>query len=175
SNANEAYEMTKLAFKINGPVYIRITRELEQNFELESGGSLINTMIKSGEKVAIVGSGPFLYKGYELSKLLNERSGINAAVFNLSYIKPYPVDYIKNILEGFEIIITLEDHQIKGGIGSIISEIASEFNPRRILMLGINDRFGECGTKALLDKELGIDIETSFEKVQTFLSKVKTL
>src|SRR5690606_11280820 len=126
-------------------------------------------MIKSGEKVAIIGSGPFLYKGYQLAKLISERLGINPAVFNLSYIKPYPVDYIKGILRDYEKIITLEDHQLRGGIGSIVSEISTEFIPRKILKLGIDDRFGECGIKEELDEELDVDLEKVFEKTKEFL------
>lgn len=171
SNANEAYEMTKLAFKIDQPVYIRITREIEQNFVLNTNESLINNLIKSGEKVGIIGSGPFLYKAYLLADLLKSRMNLNPNVYNLSYIKPTPTDYIKDILSNNEVIITVEDHQISGGIGSIVSEVAAENLPRPILRCGIDGRFGECGTKELLDQELGVDLESLFKKVQLFMGK----
>ncbi len=172
SNATEAYEMTKLAFEIEGPVYLRITREIEQNFELENRGSLINALIRNGkDKVALIGSGPFLYKAYELAKMIKEKLDIETSVYNLSYIKPYPVEYIKSILRDNNVIVTLEDHQINGGIGSIVTEITSEYLPRPVLRLGIDGRFGECGTREILDKELGVDLESMFNKVKIFIEK----
>ena len=171
SNANEAYEMTKLAFTIKAPVYLRITREIEQNFELENRTSLINNKIKSGEKIGIIGSGPFLYKSYLLAKMIDESTGINPNVYNLSYIKPYPVEFINTILSENKIIITLEDHQLSGGVGSIVTEVASENNPKPILRFGINGRFGECGTREEIDKELGVDLDTLLKRSLQFIDK----
>lgn len=176
ANATEVKEMLELATTLESPVYIRLYRENRLDFELEKNVNLTNTLIyqnsgkenKNGKKISIVANGQYLYKAYEIAKEL-EKENIYVQVYNLSYIKPAPINFLNEITTNSNLIFSLEDHQITGGIGSLLSEYAAEYMPKQIIRFGVKDRFGECGTEEELEKELGLDNETLIEKIKSYI------
>ena len=95
-----------------------------------------------------------------------KNDGINASIYNMPTVKPIDRDYIINAAKGP--IVTCEDHNIIGGLGSAVAEIVTQENPTRILRIGINDRFEESGSYRDLYHKYGLDAEGIAAKIKKF-------
>ncbi len=94
----------------------------------------------------------------------------DATVWSAPFIKPIDRLQVTAICKQSKAVVVLEEHSVLGGLGSAITEIASEFSPTRILRIGINDCFSHfCGTYEYLLKEHGLDLSTIELKIHDFL------
>lgn len=144
--------------KLKVPSYVRIARNVVPNFlpkKYKFKFKKIAT-IKPGNKVAVISSGPMLYNcSLAINKMAKKK---DFALFNLSTIKPIDKNYMLSKLKKFRKIITVEDHTIEGGIGSAISEVISNSNfPKKIMMLGITDKFINSDSPSNIEKEFKLD------------------
>lgn len=99
-------------------------------------------------------------------------SYVSASVWSAPFIKPAKVDQVKAICQHSSAVVTMEEHSIYGGLGSMIAEIASEYCPVRILRIGVRDRFSEhCGTYDYLLKEHGLDRGSIEKQLTEFLAQ----
>jgi len=95
----------------------------------------------------------------------------DAAVWSAPFIKPIDSQQVISICKQSRVVVVLEEHSVLGGLGSAISEVASEFAPVRILRVGVNDRFSHCcGTYEYLLKEHGLDRSAIELKIHDFLA-----
>ena len=95
----------------------------------------------------------------------------DAAVWSAPFIKPIDSQQVTAICKQSRLVVVLEEHSVLGGLGSAITEIASEFAPVRILRIGINDRFSHyCGTYEYLLKEHSLDRSAIERKIHDFLA-----
>ena len=144
--------------KINGPVYVRLTRpavpviyENNEKFEIgkgiQFGNGLDGTVIATGVCVTEA-----LQAKEELAKL-----GINIRVIDIHTIKPIDKDLIIKCAKETKKIVTVEDHSIFGGLGTAVCEVLAENYPTKVERLGINDCFGKSGNSTELMKYFGID------------------
>lgn len=153
ADANETKRAVVAATKHNGPVYIRFARQKSPLFIKDKTFKIGQAeILEKGTDVSIVGIGPLLYEAILAAKELKIQ-GISAEVINCPSIKPLDKNTILRSVKKTNALITLEDHQIHGGLGSAISEILAENYPVKTYMLGVRDSFGASGeTEELWDK-----------------------
>ena len=141
--------------EFDGPVYVRLGRlavpvindSETYSFELGKGVEL-----KEGKDVTIFATGMMVNEALIASETLKEQ-GINAGVVNIHTIKPIDKDLIIKKAKETGAVITVEEHNIIGGLGSAVAEVLSENHPVIMKRIGINDTFGESGKpKDLLEK-----------------------
>jgi len=109
--------------------------------------------------VAIVATGHLVYNALLCAKEL-EKEGIKVLVVNNHTIKPMDEDLILGIAKRTGAIVTVEDHQIAGGMGSAIAEFLAKSYPIPVEFVGIKNKFGQSGTPAELVKHYGLDVES---------------
>jgi transketolase len=119
-------------------------------------------------KVAIIGCGPILYEAIQAAVSL-EKEGIGVTVINMPQIKPLDVGYLLRVAHDVRAIVTVEEHQITGGLGSAVAEYLSEHYPIRIGRVGVEDRFGQSGKVQELYEEYGLSAKYIAKKVRETL------
>lgn len=173
ADAIETAQMIRVAAKMPGPFYIRMSRgntplifnNIEYTFEYGK-----SKVIKDGEDVAIIASGIMVNIALEAARELQSEN-INASVVNLSSIKPIDVDTITQVAKKTGAIVTAEEHTIYGGVGSAVAEVVCQNCPVPIEMVGIQGVFGESGKpNELLDKH-HLTVEGIKEKVKKVLKR----
>ncbi len=170
ADALETKKAVLLSVKYKGPVYIRIPRtqapiltENETPFEIGKA-----EVLSEGKNISILATGEMVYYALLAAEEL-KKSNISARVINVSTIKPLDTKVIQSAAEETGAIVTAEDHQIAGGLGSAVSEYLSENFPVPIKMIGIKDKFGESGTSEELLQKYGLTKEEIIKAVTTVL------
>ncbi|MBN1353854.1 MAG: transketolase family protein [Candidatus Omnitrophica bacterium] len=160
SDAVEAYKATLKAAEIQGPVYIRLGRnpapiltKKEDPFEIGKA-----VLYEDGKDVTIVTCGHSLYEAKEAREAL-KREGIYAQVINLHTPKPLDEELILEAARKTGAFVTLEEHTIFGGMGSVVAEFLSQNYPIPVKMIGIKDSFGESGAPLELLEHFGLTVE----------------
>ncbi len=171
-DTHEARRATLAIAKHQGPVYMRLARENTpvmttpgSPFEIGKAQVYLSRDPQHEKKVGIIASGPVLYNALVAGKELNEK-GIGASVMNLATIKPLDTVAIELFAKEHGALVTVEEHQVMGGMGSAISEHLSEALPTRVIRLGVHDQFGQSGTQDELLKYYGIDVRSIVEAVK---------
>lgn len=152
--------------KIDGPVYLRLCRMAtpviyEGNEQFEIGRGI---QLGSGTDASIIATGVTVSEALKAQEILQER-GIDVRVIDIHTIKPIDRDLIVKCAEETARIITVEDHNIIGGLGSAVCEILSEEYPVKVERMGINDCFGRSGKAEELMTYYKIDAEAIVNKV----------
>ena len=160
---------TKWAIKkikeINGPVYLRLCRLAtpkiynEENFEIGKG-----VQIGEGTDATIIATGVTVPEAIKTMEELKEK-GVNVRVIDMHTIKPIDKEIIIKSAKETKKIITVEDHNIIGGLGSAVCEVLSENYPTQVIRMGINDRFGISGKAEELLKYFEIDKDSIIKKI----------
>ncbi len=158
-DAEEARKATLWAATHPGPVYIRLGREktpvmTTKDTPFEMGKSQI--LWKSNDpKVAIISTGSLTHNALMAGKELSEE-GIETVVINLHTIKPLDmamIEYVSKIGR----VVTVEEHQIAGGMGSAVAEALAQTKPAFMEFIGVHDKFGQSGTPDELVAHYGMD------------------
>ena len=152
--------------KIDGPVYLRLCRMAtpviyEGNEQFEIGRGI---QLGSGTDASIIATGVTVSEALKAQKILQEQ-GIDVRVIDIHTIKPIDRDLLAKCAEETARIITVEDHNIIGGLGSAVCEILSEEYPVKVERMGINDCFGRSGKAEELMTYYKIDAEAIVNKV----------
>ncbi len=157
-DALEARRATVAVARLAGPAYLRLTREKtpvmtvdETPFEIGKAYELAG-----GTDVAIIGAGPILYEALLAAGELKER-GISALVLNCHTVKPIDADAVAAAAKACGAVVTVEEHQIHGGIGSAVAEVLARRCPVPVEFVGMPDTFGESGQPGELFKKYGLD------------------
>jgi transketolase len=135
----------------NGPVYLRLARDVcpdvsEADYEFVLGRTI---PLRQGDDVLLVSTGPQSYRCKEATDLL-ANEGISAGVLHVPSIKPINSAELVDACKGSRIVVTVEEHSIYGGLGGLVAEILSEQSPRRVVRIGIEDRWGESAPNDFL-------------------------
>lgn len=146
-DSEEAKKATIAAAKYPNPVYIRLTREktplmTTENTPFEIGKAEILWKAHNPD-VSIFACGPLLHNALLAAREL-EKEGIQVCVVNISTVKPLD-KRILDIVKETRAVVTVEEHQVAGGLGSAISEFLSENLPVPIEFIGVRDQFGQSG------------------------------
>ena len=142
-----ARSMARFSLDFHTPLYVRLHRSPlpeihDSNYVFRFNQADI--LLDLGSDVAIVTSGAMTYKALETAELLKAR-GIKAKVVDVTTLKPIDTETLIKVASETGKVVTLEDHNIYGGLGSAVAEVLSQNLPTRTLILGIRDRFGESG------------------------------
>lgn len=160
------------AVKHQGPVYIRINRNKTPLFTTQTTPFAIGEaqILKKGEAATLIASGPIVYTALETAGELQHLERINLEVINNPSIKPLDEDTIIKSAVKTGLVITLEEHQTKGGLGSAVAELLSQKHPVPIYRLGIRDTFGQSGDYEDLLKQYNLDKNSVIKSVKSYLA-----
>lgn len=169
----EAKKATVEMAKVDEPFYMRLPRIDSPVYTTDKtpfkiGKANVLTESKKPE-VTIIATGLMVYEALLAYKEL-EKNGIETIVINLHTIKPIDSETIIRYAKLTGAVITIEEHQVMGGMGSAVSEVLSKNFPVPMEMLGVQDRFGQSGKPKELFTEYGLtkdDIMKSVKKVIT--------
>lgn len=154
------------AYKIKGPVYIRLSRLATPVIYEENQKFEIGKMIQMGEgtDATIFATGDVLYQALIAKKEL-EKNGVYVRVIDVHTIKPIDKETIIKCAKETKKLISLEDHNIFGGLGSAIAEVLTECYPTKLIRMGIKDQFGRSGKAEELIHYYGLDAEEIIKEV----------
>ena len=155
---------------IAGPCYVRLGRGAvedvyDENYKFELGKGKV---LREGQKIALVATGMMVQEALKAADILAE-DDISVTVVDMPCIKPIDEELIEKIAKSHEIIITSEEHNVYGGLGSAVSEVTSKKSPVRMEMMGMQDTFGESGTPNELLAKYGLNADHIVEKVKECL------
>lgn len=145
-DAEETKKCTIASAKINGPVYLRFGRSATPVITLPKTPFAIgrHEIFREGKDVTIATCGPLLYDALVAAKEL-ERKGVSAEVLNCHTIKPFDADTLVRSVQKTGCCVTVEDHQITGGLFGVVSETLARHLPSPIEPVGMPDSFGQSG------------------------------
>lgn len=153
----EAEQVVRLAAATPGPFYVRLSRLAtplflppEHRFELGRAA-----LLREGDDVTLIGTGVTTVQCVAAADALAAQ-GIRARVLNMACIKPLDTAAVLAAARDTAGIVTVEEHQRIGGLGSAVAECVSEARPCRVLRLGMQDRFGESGKGDELLEHFGL-------------------
>ena len=151
--------------KIQGPCYVRLCRLATPDIYNENQKFEIGKMVQigEGEDSTIFATGVTVSEAITAQKELKER-GINVRVIDVHTIKPLDEEMIIKCAKETKRLISVEDHNIIGGIGSAISEVLTEKFPTKLERMGINDTFGKSGNAKELLKYFKIDSQAIIDR-----------
>ena len=166
----EAFKATKDAAYIDGPVYIRFGREkvpvvTNQDTPFVLGKANI---MREGDDIAIIACGVMVYEALVAAEEL-AKDGVNARVINMHTVKPLDEECIIAAARECGAIVTAEEHQIFGGLGSAVAQITARECPVPMDYVAVMDRFGESGKPDELLKAFGLKSENIIEKANKVL------
>ncbi len=151
ADIHEARKMTLAVARHNGPVYFRLGRSdtptvttPESPFEIGKAELLHTKTEGRAKNIGIVVTGSLLYNALMAAVEL-EKEGVGVSVLHMATIKPLDTEAVVKLASTHDALVTVEEHQIIGGLGSAVAEYLSGVKPTRIERVGINDTFGQSG------------------------------
>ncbi len=159
ADAVEATAATRFAALCDdGPVYVRLSRAAfpvihGEDYTFNLG---MAEVLAEGSDVTFVACGVMVSVALEARERLAE-SGISAEVLNASSVKPLDAETIVASATKTGAVVTAEEHQIAGGLGSAVCEVLSERRPTPVVRCGVDDRFGQSGNADALLSHYGLD------------------
>ena len=153
--------------KIQGPVYLRLSRMSVPVIYDENQTFEIGKAVEIGEGVdaTVIATGDVVCEAIKAKEEL-EKQGINIRVLDIHTIKPIDREAIIKVAKETKKIITLEDHNIIGGLGSAVCEVLAEEYPTKVARMGIKDEFGKSGTAEELLKYFKLTSEDIIEEIK---------
>jgi transketolase len=121
-------------------------------------------------KVAVFATGPLLFHALSAARDL-ETQGIAATVINVHTIKPLDEEAVVREAKNAGAVVTVEEHQIAGGLGSAIAELLTQQHPVPIEFIGVRDQFGQSGTPAELIAHYGLDASHIAEAIKKVIAR----
>ncbi|MFY0802081.1 transketolase family protein [Peribacillus frigoritolerans] len=167
---NSTRKLVAQAAEIQGPVYLRFTRDAMPFIYDESEEFVIGKAkkIQNGTDVAIIANGDTVRLALEATREL-EKEGISVKLFDMHTIKPLDKEAV---LECIEIgkIVTVEDHNILNGLGSAVSEVVAEAGKGKVKRIGVQDQFGQSAPYEKLLELNGITVENIVANAKELLN-----
>ncbi len=170
----ETEKATLAAARHKGPVYIRFAREKtpvmttkETPFEIGKA-----EVFREGKNVSIIACGPLVYEALNAAEELY-KEGIEVEVINNHTIKPIDEKTILESARKTGCVVTVEEHQMAGGMGSAVCEILARNYPVPVEMIGVKDRFGESGEPEELLEKFGLTAKYIIEAVKKVVKRNK--
>lgn len=170
----EAEYATRAIYEHEGTCYLRLGRGGEKRIHDKIDDFQIGKAIKikDGEKIAIFSSGAIFDEALEASEILVEK-GIKPALFTFPTVKPIDRETIEKCAKQYDLIVTVEEHNIIGGFGSAISEILAELLgvKSRLLKIGLNDKYSSIvGSQKYLRDTYGMSASKIVDRIEEIIS-----
>jgi len=173
----EAKKATIAAAQYDGPVYIRLAREATPIVTTEEtpfaiGQAQLFFTPKEGlpAQAAILVTGSLVYNALMAAKRLEEE-GVGVKVLNVPTVKPLDEEAVLAIAQEVGAIVTVEEHQIKGGLGGAVAEFLARTHPTKQEFVGVNDQFGQSGTPDELVEHYGMGIISIMDAVKRVIAR----
>ena len=165
-----ARKLVRAAAELNGPVYLRFTRDAipviyDADDEFEIGKA---KMLRDGKDAAIIANGDTLRLAIEAAEILSAE-GVHVRVLDMHTIKPLDNEAVKSCINDIGKIVTVEDHNILNGLGSAVCELAAEAGNCRVKRIGIQDQFGMSAPYDRLLAINGVTVENIVASVKEML------
>ena len=173
-DATEARKATIALAKMEGPAYLRLAREktpvmTTDKSPFEIGRTEVFWESKDPE-VAIIACGALVYTALVAASELEE-DGTHTIVLHNHTVKPMDEEAIYAVAKKTGAVVTVEEHQIAGGMGSAVAEILSQKHPVPIEFVGVHDKFGQSGEPDELIKHYGMDKDAIVKAVKKVISR----
>ncbi len=178
----DEFELKRMLFTAlkyeKGPIAMRYPRGSGIGISLDSPVKEIkigkSEIVVMGKDVLIIGIGPVVYNALKAREILSE-SNIDVQVVNARFVKPLDEALLKKMFQKFNLIITLEDNAIQGGMGSAIGELLLQTTNTDVVLhkIGIPDKFVEQGTLAELYEQVGLDVNGIVKVVKEKMKLIK--
>ncbi|MDD3664817.1 MAG: transketolase C-terminal domain-containing protein, partial [Bacteroidales bacterium] len=130
----------------------------DQDFKIGKG-----QLLREGSDVSLIATGHLVWEALLAAEKL-EQQGIKARVINLHTIKPIDEEIIQTAARETGLIVTAEEHQITGGLGSAVADVVVRNQPVPMAFVGMPDRFGESGQPRELMEKYGLTAQNIFHK-----------
>lgn len=168
----EAEKATQAAASSSGPCYLRLAREKTPVFTTSETPFEVGraNVLAEGKDVAIISCGPLTYRALQAANEL-KRQKIECSVINMHTIKPLDETALLKAAARCKAIVTVEEHQIAGGLGGAVAEALSRLRPTPIEFVGMRDRFGESGEPNELVEYFGMSVGAIKEAVKKVLGR----
>ena len=154
-----------------GPVYLRFGRPVWPIFTTDMPFEIGKAQqFSEGKDVSIFACGHMVWKAIEAGKILEEK-GVSVEVINIHSIKPLDIEAVLASIKKTKCAVTVEEHNIIGGLGDAIAQVAAKNFPIPIEYIGTNDTFGESGTPMQLLQKYGLDTPNIVEAVQKVIQR----
>ncbi|MGN1383183.1 MAG: transketolase family protein [Eubacterium sp.] len=165
-----AKKLVKAAAEMDGPVYLRFTRDAipviyDEDTEFEIGKA---HKIQDGKDVTIIANGDTVRLAIDAAKKLEEK-GVSVKVFDFHTVKPLDKEAVMEAIEETGRIVTVEDHNIINGLGSAVSSLVAETGKAVVRKVGIQDQFGQSAPYERLLAMNGITVEDIVAKAEELL------
>ena len=171
-DAIEAQKATVAAAFHPGPVYIRFGREKSPVFTTKETPFEIGKaeIFREGKDVAIIGCGMLLHNALLAADELS-KEGIEATVINSHTVKPIDSKAIIKAAKETGAVVSVEEHQVNGGLGSAVAEVLAKNYPVPQEFVGVNDRFGESGEPWELVEKFGMGVKDIKEAARRAINR----
>lgn len=170
---NQTIKAVKQIANTEGPFYLRLHREKLPNITTKNTPFEIGkaNILVYGEDITVISSGPIATNVLRAVNDLKAKYKINCELIDLSTIKPLDKETILESVKKTKKVVTVEEHQIAGGMGSAVAEFLSYEYPVKILRLGVNDEFGMTGEYQELLDFYKLSSHNLEEQIYTFYKK----
>ena len=168
----EARKMLHAAYEMDGPVYIRFGRAATPVYHAEDFSFVVGKgeVLQDGTDVAVIATGILVPEAIEAGKRL-AAEGVSTRVINMATIKPLDTEIVLRAARECGKIVTVEEHNIIGGLGEAVCATLAEGCPVPVRRVGVNDAFGHSGPAAELLKEFGLTADHIAEAARTLTEK----
>lgn len=177
-DAIETKKATLAAAKYKGPVYLRFAREKTPVFTTENTSFALGKaeIFRTGKDATIIACGPLVYNSLVAAEKLasaqgGQGKGIDVGVINNHTIKPIDEKTIIRAAKETKAVVTVEEHQVMGGMGSAVAEVLAKNCPVPIEMVGMQDRWGESGESDELIEHFGLGVNSIMKAVEKVVSR----
>jgi transketolase len=171
-DAPECSAAMRWATQYDGPVYLRLSRDASPSVGSSRDQFVVGRpeCLRNGRDIALISTGPQTARVLEAAQEL-ELHGLSARVIHVASLKPLGTEMLIAGVEGTNAIITVEEHSVLGGLGSIVAEALAESGAGICLTrIGINDEWGESAPNDYLLRRHGLDSESIVQQVLSGLS-----
>ena len=150
--------------ELDSPYYLRLGRQPVEDWDMpfEFGKGQV---IADGEDITIFSTGCILGDVFEASKIIEETTSMSVRVVNMPTLKPIDEEIIVECAESTNMLFTVEDHSVVGGLGSAVSDVLTEHFPAKLSKIGLNDVFPESAPPADLYEKYGLSANKIAERV----------
>ena len=171
-DAEETRKATLAVSKVNGPCFLRFGREAvpvvtDENTPFEIGKA---RLVKEGTDVTVFANGAMVYEACNAAEKLAQQ-GISVRVYDLHTVKPLDVETVVKAAKETGAVVTAEEHQIYGGMGSAVAECLALNCPVPMEMVAVNDSFGQSGEPQELMDHYGLNADGIVEKVLNVIKR----
>ena len=168
----EARKMVHAAYEMDGPVYIRFGRAATPVYHDETFSFTVGKgeVLQDGTDVAIIATGILVPEAIEAGKRL-AAEGLKVRIINMATIKPLDEELVIRAAKECGRIVTVEEHNILGGLGEAVAAVVAEHVPVPVHRIGVRDEFGHSGPATELLKQFGLTADEIVAQTKTIVGK----